>query len=79
MSPRQTLTLLAGAAAALCLAAPVLAEEDGAAPAIEYAAPVTPKAPAESGKDEAEVTPSKRRMPSPSGCPFRQGDLDLIV
>jgi hypothetical protein len=78
------LTLLAGAAvASLSLALPALAEEGagdsfGRAP-FKYAAPLNAESPSKRAKDES--APSKRQAPPPlpSGCPFHDGKLDLIV
>ncbi len=80
MRPRYGLLALSGTAvAALCLAWPALAQggtEDGrravVLPTYDYAVPGV------RAKDEAgsgEQTPA----PAPSGCPFRDGKLELIV
>lgn len=86
MSAQSTLMLWAGAIAALCLAGPALADESwdirGGAitlPALEYVSPSANEAPAERGKGDSKGKPAKRPVPPPSGCPFRQGDLELIA
>jgi len=76
MSPRPKLTLLAAATvASLSLALPALAE--GGSP-LKYAAPLNAESPSKRAKDEP--APSERApAPVPSGCPFRDGKLELIV
>jgi hypothetical protein len=87
MSPRPKLTLLAAAAvASLGLALPVLAE-GGAGDAFgraqaspfKYVAPLNAESPGKRAKDES--MPSERQAPAPvpSGCPFRNGKLELVV
>jgi hypothetical protein len=86
MTPRPRLTLLAGVAASLSLAGPAIAEV-GAGDALsgaqaapfEYAAPLDAESPSKRAK--RDPAPSERQAPPPvpSGCPFRDGKLDLIV
>ena len=80
MRPRHRLMGLVGTVAAtVCLAGPVLAEDGtgGGAlllPTFEYAVPGTFRA-----KDEAGSSEQKVPRPVPSGCPFNDGKLELIV
>jgi len=82
MGPRLRLMHLAGTAAAtLCLVAPALAQDEvpgfGPAPGYDFAAPAGSEG--LSAKDDP--VPSERQLPrpAPSGCPFRDGKLELIV
>ena len=86
MGPRQRLMRLAGTVAAtLCLISPALAQggsgdaSGGAVvlPTFEYAVPTaTQTLPAKN-----DVAPSEQKVPTPapSGCPFRDGKLELIA
>ncbi len=86
MGPRPRLMRLAGTlAATLCLAWPALAQSGtddahgaaGVLPTFEYAVPgATETLPA---KDGAEPGQQQVPTPAPSGCPFRDGKLELIV
>ncbi len=82
MSPGLRLMRLAGTAAAtLCLVAPALAWDEasgtGAVPVVELAAPVG----SEGLQAKDDPAPGERQAPrpAPSGCPFRDGKLELIV
>jgi hypothetical protein len=82
MGPRLRLMHLAGTAAAmLCLVAPALAQDEvpgvGLAPAYDFAVP----AGSESLNAKDDPVPGERQVPrpAPSGCPFRDGKLELIV
>jgi hypothetical protein len=75
---------LAGTAAVtLSLVLPALAESgtgEGtgtAAPVYEYAAPIAP----DGLRAKGNTAPGERQVPTPapSGCPFRDGKLELIV
>ena len=87
MSPRPRLTLLAATlCAALSLALPALAQDgagdrpDGAfAPSLESAAPLVAETPAKRAKGEPAPEERQAPPPAPSGCPFRDGKLELIA
>jgi hypothetical protein len=86
MGPRPRLMVLAGTAAAtLGLAIPDLAQgaagaTSGAAamPTYEYSAPLTER---RDLRADGDTAPSEQSTPppAPSGCPFRDGKLELIV
>jgi len=88
MSPTPRLTLPAGTLAAiLSLALPAAAQgafgEDAAGspparPQLQYAAPLSPEPPAKRARED--VAPKEQQQPeAPSGCPFRNQKLELIV
>ncbi len=87
MGPRPRLMVLAGTVAAtLGLAIPALAQgaaggTSGAAamPTYEYAAPLAPER--RDLRADGDTAPSEQSTPppAPSGCPFRNGKLELIV
>ena len=77
MTPRSRLTLLCAASIAmLATAAPALAQAGAAAGSA--GAPSAP-APGNADSQSAQPLPSERQPIAPSGCPYRNGKLDLIV
>jgi hypothetical protein len=85
MRPRYRLTALFGTVAAtLCLAWPALAQsgaEHGAVllPAYDYVVPDESSSDTLQAKDETGSGEQQAPAPAPSGCPFRDGKLELIV
>lgn len=86
MSPRPTLTLRLGLLAAVAaLTVPGLAAagggrvQGGAAPTLKYAAPLMAETEGKRAKGEAVPSEQKAPPPAPSGCPLRDGKLELIV
>jgi hypothetical protein len=87
MSPRPKLTLLAAATvASLSLALPALAEGGAGdtlrraqASPFKYAAPLNAESPSKAAKDEPAPSERQSPAPAPSGCPFRNNKLELIV
>jgi hypothetical protein len=79
MTSQSRLTLVCAASLTmLALAAPAFAQAGPAAGAA--GAPATP-APAQNKGENgaAQPQPNERRPAAPTGCPYRDGKLDLIV
>jgi hypothetical protein len=85
MAPRQRLMSIAGTvAAAVCLAGPALGESIAAPsftiivlPTYDYLVPTASQGGTFDAKDDP--APDQQAPPPPSGCPFRDGKLELIV
>ncbi len=87
MGPQSKLMPLAGTIViTLSLALPALAAQETARPATaalshERAAPLKPQRPATRPALRADSAPAEQQPPppAPSGCPFRDGKLELMV
>ena len=73
MAPRSRLTLLfAASIAMLATTAPAFAQAGSTvAPSVQ--------APGNGDSESAQPPPSERQPVAPSGCPYRDGKLELIV
>jgi len=76
MSPRPRLTLLALSLTLPALAGAVAETQSTGARSFRYAAPLAAEPPGKRAKDAA---PDEKQTPPPSGCPFRNGKLELMV
>jgi hypothetical protein len=77
-STSRLILLCAAMAAMLGTALPAEAQAGGAAGA-KGEPPVPPPSSAESGADQPPANEPERRRSAPTGCPYRDGKLDLIV
>jgi hypothetical protein len=77
-STSRLILLCAAMAAMLGTTLPAEAQAGGAARA-NGAPPAPPPSNAESGAEQRPSNEPERRRSAPTGCPYRDGKLDLIV
>ena len=79
MTSRSRLILLCAAMAVMLGAAPPAGAQAGAAAGADGATQAPPPANAESGAAQPPSAQPEQQRSAPTGCPYRDGKLDLIV